>query len=188
MTAPDPLPLDSRDGLPPDLLALLADYPRGTWEAHPDFYGLVAFWLDRHLGFRRVMGMLIADAEGLIDGRLAPEAYRSRLVRLGSGLLGDLTGHHQIEDQHYFPQLAAMEARLARGFDILDRDHHALHDRIDRFAAGANAALGQGEDAAFREMIARFGEELAGFQTMLIRHLSDEEDLVVPVILKHRVG
>ncbi len=81
-----------------------------------------------------------------------------------------------------------MEPRIARGFDMLDRDHHDLHDRIERFAAGANAVLGWAGDAGLRDSIARFGEDLAGFEAMLDRHLTDEEDLVLPVVLKHRVG
>jgi Hemerythrin HHE cation binding domain len=148
----------------------------------------VAFWLDRHLGFRQLMGVLRADAEGLIDANADPAAYRPRLMRLGSRLLNDLIGHHQIEDQSYFPQLAEMEPRLLRGFEMLDRDHHDLHTLIDRFASAANAALTAEGDTALRAAVAAFRGDLGHFEAMLIRHLTDEEDLVLPVVLKHRVG
>ena len=71
---------------------------------------------------------------------------------------------------------------------MLDRDHHALHGLIDRFASGANAALAETQDVARRDAAARFEAELAAFERMLARHLDDEEDLVLPVVLKHRVG
>jgi hypothetical protein len=182
------LSLADRDGLPEPFRLLLADYPRDGWAAHRDFHGLAAFWLDRHLGFRRVMGLLQTDAQALIDGAMGAQDWGRRLTRLGSGFLGDLVGHHQIEDDAYFPQLAALEPRIARGFEVLDRDHHDLHALIDRFASGANHALAQSRDAARREAAGVFLTDLGRFGRMLDRHLTDEEDLIVPVVLKHRVG
>ncbi len=190
--APDPaaadLPLAGRDGLPGDLRVLLADYPRDGWSAHPDFDGLVAFWLDRHGEFRRLMAEMKGDAERLIGHGIDPGRFRQRLSRSGSTFLQHLHGHHQIEDSHYFPQLARMEPRLRRGFDMLDRDHHDLEGWLKRFADEANAALAAPDDAALREAAARFRGGLKGVGRMLDRHLTDEEDLILPVILKHRVG
>lgn len=179
--------LATRPGLPEEYRLILADYPRPDWPAHPEFPGLAAFWLDRHLSFRRVLSLLEADASALIDRTLDPADYGRRLVRLGSGLLNDLIGHHQIEDEAYFPQLAAREPRIGRGFDMLDADHHTLHEMIDRFASGANAVLAQVENDGRREAGARFQTEIARFARLLTRHLDDEEDLVVPVVLKHRI-
>ncbi len=185
---PDDDALALRAGLPDAYRLLLADYPREGWQDHRDFNGLAAFWLDRHLGFRRVTGLLRADVEAVTAGGMDPQLWGQRLVRLGSGLLGDLHGHHQIEDDAYFPRLTELEPRLAGGFDLLDRDHHALHGLIERFAAGANAALAETRDDSRRVAAARFGDELARFERLLSRHLEDEEDLVLPVVLKHRVG
>ncbi|MES2666985.1 MAG: hemerythrin domain-containing protein [Pseudomonadota bacterium] len=182
------LALSDRSGLPPEFQLILAEHPRKGWPDHRDFNGLAAFWLDRHLAFRRTMALLCGDAEALIDRKIAAPAYAKRLQRLGSGLLGDLVGHHQIEDDAYFPQLARLEPRIARGFDMLDADHHALHALTDRFARGANAVLGAEDDARQRKAVARFAGDLAAFEGLLSRHLTDEEDLVLPVVLKHRVG
>lgn len=179
--------LAKRAGLPAEFRLILADYPRGGWPYHRDFNGLAAFWLERHLGFRQMMRQLQGDAEALIDGKLAAEAYAGRLSRLGSRFLGDLVGHHQIEDDAYFPKLARLEPRIARGFAMLDGDHHALHALIDRFVAGANAVLGK-QGAGQRDAVGRFRSDLVTFAAMLDRHLTDEEDLVLPVVLKHRVG
>jgi Hemerythrin HHE cation binding domain len=182
------LPLASRDGLPAAFQVILADYPRATWKTHPDFNGLAAFWLDRHLGFRDMIAQIGADTEAMIDRKIAPDAYAGRLSRLGSRLLGDLIGHHRIEDEAYFPELARLEPRIAQGFAMLDRDHHDLHTLIDRFANGANLVLQADGDTVRRKAAGDFRADLAAFETMLIRHLTDEEDLVLPVVLKHRVG
>lgn len=175
----DELDLHSRDGLPDALRALLTDYPRTGWQAHQNFAGLVAFWLDRHMMFRRLCETLRTDAEQAVDGNLDPEAMKARLSRYGGMLVQNLHGHHQIEDMHYFPVLVKRESRLERGFEILDRDHHALDGLLDRFTRSANGVLqAKAEPGAFRE-------EVLGFEGFLHRHLEDEEDLIVPVILKH---
>ena len=49
------LALADRKKLPDALRVLLEDYPRDGWELDPGFDGLVRFWLDRHLMFRRLM-------------------------------------------------------------------------------------------------------------------------------------
>lgn len=173
------LDLTRRDGLPEALYALRADYPRDTWQTHRNFDGLVAFWLDRHLMFRRLAETLRQDAEAAVDGTIDPRQMQARLTRFGGMLLQQLHDHHQIEDVHYFPKLVAYEARLSRGFDILDRDHHAMDGLLQRFAESANGVLQDKiEPGAFHA-------EITGFETLLLRHLEDEEDLIVPVLWKH---
>lgn len=174
--------LNDRDGLPDNLKLLLEAFPREEWSANPYFAGLVQFWLERHDMFRQLCQMLNADAEAAMDGKMSAEMMAPRLSRFGSGLVQGLHGHHQIEDMHYFPVLKTREAPLERGFDILDRDHHAMDGLLQRFADAANGVLRQQLE------VGRFREELLSFQTLLERHLWDEEDLIMPVILKHGPG
>ncbi|UWQ21810.1 hemerythrin domain-containing protein [Jannaschia sp. W003] len=177
--APDPLALERRAGLPDTLRALVEEIPRETWEAHPEFGALTRFWLERHLRFRRMLAMLGSDLAEREAGRLAPEVHASRLARVGSLFLQELHGHHSVEDEVYFPKLAAHAPTLERGFALLDADHHRLHEELERFAADANVLLGGGEAGPMADTVRR----MEGF---LDRHLTDEEELVVPVIL--RVG
>lgn len=180
--------LDRRAGLPEALRVLLAVYPRAHWQGHPRFGGLTQFWLDRHLGLRQVQAGLVAEVQGFIDGAADPARHARRIWRAGSLLIEGLAGHHQIEDAHYFPHLAGLEPRLRAGFDLLDADHQALDGHLAALAGAANAhlgALGQGGDA--RATAGALLAGLDGFAAMLERHLTDEEDLVVPVILHHGV-
>ena len=176
--------LNARKGLPPELLDLLRRFPREGWQKAPGFQGLAAFWLDRHLGFRHMMRLLAEEAESMVDGRMAPDRWRQRVSAIGGHLVQDLLGHHQIEDDAYFPQMLQLEQRLGRGFEILDRDHHALDVLVDGFVKSANLAL-QAKDA--QAAAGRFRDGLMPFERQLIRHLQDEEDLIIPVILKHRM-
>ena len=181
----DAIALAARQGLPAELLALLDEYPRAGWPAHPGFHGLVSFWLDRHMGFRTLTDRIRRETEALVDGKTDPATFPQRLVPLGRRLVDELLGHHQIEDDAYFPELAALEPRLTKGFDILDTDHHELDTLLDSFVTSANAVL---QSPDMRNAAAAFHDSLAPFTQMLNRHLTDEEDLILPVILKHRYG
>lgn len=179
MTHSPDIELTTRAGLPPALRALREAYPREGWPAHANFNGLVSFWMDRHLMFRNLCEVLREDAEALLDGTMDRQKMQARLARYGTMLLQQLHGHHQIEDMHYFPRLVGYEASLARGFDILDKDHHRMDELLEGFAQSANGLLqGQAEPG-------RYLQEVTAFEGFLLRHLEDEEDLIVPILLKH---
>ncbi|MGS4945924.1 hemerythrin domain-containing protein [Meridianimarinicoccus sp. RP-17] len=176
----DPLALGIRTGLPDALRVLADELPRAGWESHPGFAGLAQFWMERHLLFRRLMDALQTDAEARLDGGMSAQDHAARVQRLGGMLVGTLHEHHGVEDAVYFPQMQGMEPRLLRGFEMLDRDHHALDDWLARFTTAANTAIRQPD----RDAVGAFHGELARFAPLLSRHLEDEEDLVVPVILR----
>lgn len=170
--------LDKRTGLPDALRALVGGPGRADWQAHPGFGPLTRFWLDRHMMFRRLLGELRADATARADGALSAQAHAPRLVRLGGLFLQELHGHHGIEDQVYFPKMVAAAPGLQRAFDLLDADHHRLHEALDGLAADANALLrGEAGPAALEDGLYRMDR-------FLDRHLTDEEEVVVPVILR----
>ncbi len=180
----DALDLSRRTALPAELLDLLKALPRAAWQQAPGFGGLAAFWLDRHLGFRRLLGQIGTEAEAVATGRMSPEEWRRRLMSAGGRLVAELEGHHRIEDEAYFPQMIRLERRLLRGFDLLEMDHAALDVLLDGFTRAANGAM-RAKDV--RTAAHRFRDGLVPFERQLVRHLSDEEDLIIPVILKHGV-
>ena len=179
----DDLALDARKGLPPALRVLVEELPRLDWPGHPRFHGLASFWLDRHLDFRRVTDMLLTDARVRLDGGMDALDHGRRIARLGSHLVQSLHGHHQIEDAQYFPQMTRMDPRVATGFALLDADHHALDALLQDFVAAANAVIAGKPGAE-----GRFEPEMQRFARLLDRHLEDEEDLVVPLILRSGLG
>lgn len=182
MTALD---LAHRTGLPDALRVLLAEYPRALWEQDPGFDGLIRFWLDRHMMFRRVMTDMLGDARRLVDAQLEAAHYASRLSRYGGMFVNGLHEHHTIEDTHYFPKLSQKDTRITGGFAILDKDHHDIDEHLNAFVASANGIL-QARDKrdVMRTLVGKFESELSGLERLLDRHLNDEEELIVPVILK----
>lgn len=182
---PNSLLVEARDGLPDDLRYLAEKYPRDDWAVHPNVHGMASMWLQRHDFFRELGGILtgaIADyREGRTDARQFASFFAPRL----NHFLGHLDGHHNVEDHQYFPVFARIEPKLKRGFDILDSDHHLIHDALERNAETANEflrALQEDEDRRrfAADAYAGENERLVG---MLKRHLDDEEDIIIPLIL-----
>lgn len=184
MTEAD-LALERRSGLPDDLRYLVEKYPREEWQAHENIGGMANMWLQRHDMFRELGGLLTNAIGDYREGRkTAPEFAQFFAPRL-QFFLGHLDGHHNVEDQHYFPVFAAAEKRLKHGFDILDADHHVIHGALDSNAEAANGflrALQENEDKQ-RFAADAYADENARLIAMLTRHLADEEDLIIPLIL-----
>ncbi len=179
------LSLDLRTGLPDHLRVLADKYPRDMWQGHPNFNQLTAFWLDRHLMFRKVLDKLIADTQAHLDAKAGPR-YGAELSRYTGFFLQELHGHHGIEDAHYFPQFKPLDARVAGAFDLLDHDHHALDAHLHDLANDTNAVLRalQAGHKAQDEAGALLARHEA-FQTFLDRHLTDEEEVIVPLVLEY---
>ncbi|MBM9595191.1 hemerythrin domain-containing protein [Roseitranquillus sediminis] len=179
------LALETRERLPDALRELAENYPREAWESHDNFGGLVAFWLERHMMFRKLLSMMSGDVEAALDGDRDAHRFTQRLGRYGSMFVGELHGHHTIEDTHYFPVLSAREPAISRGFELLETDHEALDGYLDAFVRRANGVIAVRDRPDFRDAAGAFREELVRLERLLDRHLVDEEELVVPVILRH---
>ena len=180
------LDLAERKRLPADLRALPEKYPRETWDAHDNLGATARFWLGRHAMFRELGGLLKGDTRDFREGRLDAAAFRRFFAPRLQFFLSSLDGHHRIEDAHYFPLFRAVETRLAHGFDLLERDHEAIDRRIGAVVDAANALMRAGDDAGVRTAaIDDYAAEGDRLRSMLLRHLDDEEDLIVPVILEH---
>jgi hemerythrin-like domain-containing protein len=179
------LELERRARLPDDLRYLAERYPREDWQAHVNIHGMANMWLQRHDMFRELGGILTGAISDYREGRkTAPEFAQFFAPRLNY-FLGNLDGHHNVEDQHYFPVFAKAETRLKRGFEILDLDHHTIHEGLERNAETANAFLRALQESKDRQRFAadEYANENSRLVAMLNRHLADEEDLIIPLIL-----
>lgn len=182
--------LFTRTGLPEDLRALVARYPRETWDDGQPIGTTGRFWLDRHGMFRELGGSIADGARSLREGEVGAEAFAGWLVPRLNMFLGELEGHHNVEDHHYFPAFAAAEPKLKHGFELLDCDHHLIHDLLEENAAAGNAflsAIRQGGDPLKRACEA-YSIDIARLMSGLTRHLDDEEDIVIPMLIERGEG
>lgn len=183
--------LDKRQGLPEEWLFLLKKYPREDWADHRNLGPLTEFWLARHDGFRELGASLDALIHSFREDLIQPDQFARAFLPDLQRFLSELHHHHMIEDQHYFPVFMAAEKRLVTGFELLESDHELIHHRIETVIASANDLLGALREKN-RDRIRRAADSYADTSgtllTGLVRHLEDEEDLIVPVILDRGEG
>jgi Hemerythrin HHE cation binding domain len=179
------LALARRSGWPDDLRVLLARYPREQWDSHANLGDMARFWLSRHAMFRELSGGIGQITAQFRAGQIPPAEFARQFVPRLQFMLDQLNVHHQIEDLHYFPTFRDADARLTRGFEVLEGDHHHIHSDMARTAETANALLLALQGDA--DKLRRCGDDYADASGLLVkglmRHLDDEEDLIVPLIL-----
>ena len=173
--------LAARNGLPPAFRYLLDDFPRDRWGAALD--ETAAFWLQMHGGFREHqthMTSLVGQwrANGDLTG------FHRQLIPALQAFLQHLDGHHRVETGHYFPMMRRIEPGIGAGIDLLDRDHDAMHRTLEALFQGGlafhQAVAGHAPDAA--DKAARLSDLIESGARPLLRHLEDEEDIVIPLI------
>ncbi|MDJ0612704.1 MAG: hemerythrin domain-containing protein [Rhizobiaceae bacterium] len=177
------------EDMPEAMRVLFAQYPRDEWEAHPGFKDKTRQWLNAHRGFRQLTEILNADAKELLDRNLDAAEYAARLSRYGNILVGNLHGHHAWEDHEYFPELSAADSRFDRGLEILEKDHAALDTVLHAFTNIGNRALRLEtlDGKKLYEEVGNLQPVIEAIEKFLDRHLGDEEELAVPIILHHRL-
>jgi iron-sulfur cluster repair protein YtfE (RIC family) len=173
--------LAARNGLPPAFRYLLDDFPRDRWGAALD--ETAAFWLQMHGGFREHqthMTSLVGQwrANGDLTG------FHRQLIPALQAFLQHLDGHHRVETGHYFPMMRRIEPGIGAGIDLLDRDHDAMHRTLEALFQGGlafhQAVAGHAPDAA--DKAAGLSDLIESGARPLLRHLEDEEDIVIPLI------
>ncbi|MES2860704.1 MAG: hemerythrin domain-containing protein [Pseudomonadota bacterium] len=178
--------LATRQGLPQPYRYLVEAFPRLRWH-EPQVGAMARFWLQMHSGFRRETAAMTGLTSQWRSGALAlPELHRQLMPTL-QGFLQHLDGHHNIETHHYFPTMRRLEPRIGSGVDLLDADHDAIHAHLDALyqsgLAFHQAVAGNAPTAG--DAAARLADVLDRAQRPLLRHLEDEEDIVIPLITRH---
>lgn len=179
--------IDERTGWPDELKTLLTLYPRDSWRSRGN--AMTEFWLDRHEHFRRDARALARIGEQFREDETSPEELGRLIVPPLQLFLSGLYGHHQIEDLHYFPAFREAHENLAAGFDVLGRDHELLHAGLVEIAETVNDFLSTLRERKDKSTQRATGERYVAASVevfrRLMRHLDDEEDLIIPIML-HR--
>lgn len=176
-----------------ELRILLEEYPREAWQGHANFKDLTRQWMGAHDMFRQLSATVRRETEQFLDKTRDEDDYARRLSHYGSRLVGYLHGHHSWEDYEFFPELSRADNRFDRGLEILENDHVVLDEVLDRFTKDANdliqliQAPGKENRNKLQDIAGEIHYWSNGIEKLLDRHLADEEDLVVPIVLHHKL-
>ena len=167
---------------------LLGAYPREGWARHPDLGGLGRFWLHKHDSFRSLGGRLKELGSDFLDDKEDVQETHSKLLYPLNEYISNLHGHHSIEDQHYFPLFKRVEPRLKKGFTLLEGDHDVVHETITRIVDDWQRIAKRKDDPQFdtKAKTTELIGTIRGFIDNVDTHLTDEEDLVIPLLIKHK--
>ena len=181
--------IHERQGLPTEMQILLRDYPRAAWPDHPNFARSIRNWMGAHKMFRQLGELCRSDTEQYLDKNQDAGVYAGRLGHFGNLLVANLHGHHTWEDRSFFPELQNADSRFESGLNTLESDHEVLDDVLQRFTNAANRVikLVQLDEVQARNEAAELHGTSAEIERFLARHLTDEEDLVVPILLHHKM-
>ena len=146
----------------------------------PEYAYKTSTWLTMHSRIQQRQKRLQQASIAYQNNTLDWASYKSQTLRQLSSHIDHLHGHHSIEDGQYFPRFVKNYPQLAAGFAILDHDHHhlnaALHDLQQN---GSKLYRTTEEDQQLAETL---DQQLGQIGILLSRHLSDEEDLVIPIL------
>ena len=150
--------------------------------------GVARFWLHKHDSFRSLGGRLKGLSAGFLDNKKDLREMHSKFLYPLNEYISNLHGHHSIEDQHYFPLFRRLEPRLKKGFTLLEGDHDVVHETITKIVKDWQNIANRKNDPQFdsKVMTVGFAEIVRDFIVKVDIHLTDEEDLVIPVLLKHK--
>lgn len=176
--------IERRSGLTEELRKLLFDTPKEQWGGHPNYWRGAEMWQGVHRSLLHESGLFVNGLEKLADipkGEMESGLLLNDLRQLGGHLIGHAHVHHHVEDDHYFPRFKEVFPQLGRPIDLLDCDHRVLEETLD---AVENHIRGLSADTADRDRIGAALADAKKLDRILNRHLEDEEDIVIPALLK----
>lgn len=175
----DPSPRHPDSRLEASWLFLYEQLPPAEWHSE-DYIYKTSGWLNIHADIRNRQHTLTQISEAYQAGQLEWSAYRLQSLPRINQYMMKLHHHHNIEDQAYFPTFIRMYPQLKSGFEILDQDHVRLDALLNELQAlNGQLARSESEDKALGQ---RLHQTLVTVSTLLSQHLTDEEDLVIPIL------
>ena len=168
---------DSR--LEADWLFLFNKLPPDQWFS-ADYAYKASGWLKVHTNIRKRQRILTQISAGYQSGEYDWAEYRSQMLKLINMHVLKLHQHHGVEDEGFFPEFIRMYPQLQAGFYILGRDHVRLDALLDKLQV-QNDTLARSvvENKVLADQL---HQTLVSATDLLSQHLTDEEDLVIPIL------
>lgn len=160
-------------------LFLYNKLPPDQWFS-ADYAFKTSGWVKVHTNIRKRQRILIQISEAYISGEFDWAEYRSQILKRINMHILKLHQHHRVEDEGFFPEFISIYPQLAPAFEILGHDHEYLNALLDTLQIqNDQLARSEVEDSALAEQL---HDTLVKVTDLLQQHLTDEEDLVIPIL------
>jgi len=167
---------------------------RDEWHQHTRFAGEAEFWMQVH------KALLIATAElpnkcGAlmlsIDDPIARKKSLTQLSQLGGQLIHHAHTHHHVEDNHFFPVFQKAFPKLNHHLELLDGDHKVLTASLDQLelalrevSSAKNYSDSKSANSKCQFTCEQLLSAAKSVDALFTRHIADEEEICIPVILQ----
>lgn len=175
-----------RKQLSPEIKQTLLESIRDDWPQHMRYGGMASFWLGIHNNLLQGTNQLADGFETLLDSppsEIQDALNAKKLQQLGNHLISHLHNHHEIEDHNYFPQFIQLYPNMEHAINLLDGDHQVLHQALDDTQLALVDLMAQ--KPIDRDMIAQMAKSSRDLEKIITRHLWDEEEIIIPILLEH---
>ncbi|MGL1920594.1 MAG: hemerythrin domain-containing protein [Hyphomicrobiales bacterium] len=175
-----------RDGLSPTIKKTLLESTREDWPKHRRYQGMAGFWLNIHRNLLQGTNQLADGFESLLDtppSEIQDEINARKLQQMGNQVISHLHHHHEIEDHNYFPQFIQLYPNMEHAINLLDGDHKILDQALQDTQLALVDMMAQ--KPVDRDMIAQVAKGSRALEKIITRHLWDEEEIIIPILLEH---
>ncbi len=177
--------VNKRKKLPSSIQETLLESMRSEWQNHPRFGGKASFFMRIHRDLIDGAAELSRGVEQLLDvpsNDIGETIARMNLLPFSKNLISFAHHHHEIEDHGYFPEFGRIYPELNRGLSLLDGDHKELDAALDDTQMALNKLNGP---SITRDQLAELHKGSKGLESILNRHIWDEEEVIIPIFLRH---
>jgi len=177
--------VNKRKGLPSSVQETLLESTRSEWKDHPRFGGKANFFMTIHRELLDGSAQLSRGIEKLLDvpaSDVSEAVSQMNMLPFSKGLIDLAHRHHEIEDHGYFPQFRLMYPELNRVLSLLDGDHKVLNSALDDTQVALNQLNGP---VITRDQLADLHAGGQALENILNRHIWDEEEVIIPIFLRH---
>lgn len=177
--------LNLRSGLPEGITRNLLSPSKEEWKYHSNYSGMASIFVDFHSMLNSTMSSIQRQLEVVLDG--------AGKQNLDSGLLRQMSDdmqsfyaaihrHHEVEDHIYFPKFRHLFPSLSKGLTLLDKDHVILMPKMEMLL-DYSYQMASADDISY-SLLGRVYGHIQETRKLLSRHLTDEEDIIIPMFLK----
>ncbi|UWQ35334.1 hemerythrin domain-containing protein (plasmid) [Leisingera sp. M527] len=177
--------VNTRKALPKSIKETLLESTRSEWKKHPRFGGKANFFMNIHRDLLNGSAKMSLAIEELLDvpqSEVKGAVKSMNLLPFSRNLIGFAHHHHEIEDHGYFPQFALLYPELDRGLSLLDGDHKVLDAALDETQIALDNLKG---GQVNRDHLAKLHAGGKALEKILNRHIWDEEEVIIPIFLRH---
>jgi hemerythrin-like domain-containing protein len=172
-----------RSQLDGSLRALLPVSSREDWPAHANYAQGAKDLRAIHQAMLQNSAGVTQALTALAEGRVAAgerAAVAKQAHEVARHIVDHLHVHHQIEDERLFPHFAQANPKISRAIALLEADHRVLNAAASLFDQALRTFPAVDAEAAAYDRAAQAAAQL---DRVMRRHITDEEDIVIPAYL-----